>query len=59
MQSVWTELVDQTRTEARQSAALAELYVQHILPLIGRRQEDIVRVGKKVVIFFCLIFKTI
>ena len=47
MVGLWQELVETSRGEARERAALAELYGTHVVAKLANQAEDLARMGRK------------
>lgn len=45
---LWQQLVDQTKEEAKQKMALADLYAARLTVLIVQRADDLQRISRKV-----------
>uniref|UniRef100_A0A183DN45 Rho-GAP domain-containing protein n=1 Tax=Gongylonema pulchrum TaxID=637853 RepID=A0A183DN45_9BILA len=45
--ALWQQLVDQTKEEARQKMALAEMYAARLTALIAQRADDLQRISRK------------
>lgn len=50
---LWQQLVDQTKEEAKQKLALADLYAARLTVLIAQRADDLQRISRKVRFFLC------
>lgn len=48
--SLWQQLVDQTKEEARQKMALADMYAARLTILISQRTDDLQRISRKVIL---------
>ena len=44
---LWQELVESSRLEARDRAAMADLYANHVLPKVNSQTEDLARIARK------------